>query len=121
MEFQDVVGIQMELIIPQQLSNAWKDISRALRDSNFSIVSRDLSTFSFLIRHTGLSETSSRSLLVRLGLRKNKSSKVITQYRVQLTAGHNDDATIAVVLNMQDQVTAVNNEILTVLFESLKN
>ncbi|MCS5703237.1 MAG: outer membrane protein assembly factor BamC, partial [Acidobacteria bacterium] len=75
---------QLQLVIPEPPENAWKRLYKALRDANFSIASRDHEALSFWIRYAGPEKKVSRSLLVRLGLRKEKEPKVIERYRVQL-------------------------------------
>ena len=112
---------QLQLIIPEHPENAWKRLSRALRDANFSIASRDRDALSFWIRYAGPEKKVSRSLLVRLGLRKEKDPKVIERYRVQLARYGDEDATTVTVWNTQDQPATAGEGILTLLFEKLKN
>ena len=59
-------------MIPENPENAWKRLSKALRDANFAIASRDRDGLSFWIRYAGPEKKVSRSLMVRLGLRKEK-------------------------------------------------
>ena len=112
---------QMQLVIPERPENAWASLSNSLRDANFSIASRDRDALHFWIRYAGPEKKVSRSLLVRLGLRKEKDPKVIERYRVQLVQYGNEDATAVTLWNIHDQPAAVGEEILTLLFEKLKN
>lgn len=112
---------QLELVIPEHPENTWKRLSKALRDANFSTASRDRDALNFWILYGGTEKKASRSLLVRLGLRKAKDPKVINQYRVQLARYGDEDATTVTVWNSQDQPAAVGEKILTLLFEKLKN
>jgi uncharacterized lipoprotein len=112
---------QLQLVIPGHPENAWKQLSKALRDANFSISSRDLDALSFWIRYAGPEKKISRSLLVRLGLRKAEEPKLIERYRVQLARYGSEDSTTVTVWDIHDQPTAVDEEILTLLFEKLKN
>ena len=112
---------QLQLVIPGHPENAWKRLSKALRDANFSTASRNLDGLSFWIRYAGPEKTISRSLLVRLGLRKAEEPKLIERYRAQLARYEKEPSTTATVWDTHDQPTAVDEEILTLLFEKLKN
>jgi uncharacterized lipoprotein len=112
---------QLQLIIPEHPENAWKRLSKALRDANFSTASRNRDALSFWIRYAGPKKKASRSLLVRLGLRKENAPNLIDRYRVQLAHYGNEDATTVTVWNSQDQPAAAGEGILTLLFEKLKN
>ena len=112
---------QLQLVIPEHPENAWKRLSKALRDANFSTASRDLDALSFWIRYAGPKKKVSRSLLARLGLRKAKDPKLIERYRVQLARYGDEDSTTVTVWDTHDQPTAVDERILTLLFEKLKN
>jgi len=112
---------QLQLVIPEHPENAWKRLSKALRDANFSTASRDLDALSFWIRYAGPKKKVSRSLLARLGLRKAEDPKLIERYRVQLARYGDEDSTTVTVWDTHDQPTAVDEGILTLLFEKLKN
>ncbi|MCS5701186.1 MAG: hypothetical protein NZ847_00915, partial [Acidobacteria bacterium] len=84
---------QLQLVIPDHPENAWNRLSKALRDANFSIASRDRDALHFWIRYAGPEKKVSRSLLVRLGLRKEKDPKMIDRHRVQLARYGDEDAT----------------------------
>jgi uncharacterized lipoprotein len=112
---------QLQLVIPEHTENAWKRSSKALRDANFSIASRDRDAFSFWIRYAGPAKKVSRSLLARLGLQKEKDPKAIERYRVQLARYGDEDATTVTVWNIHDQPATAGKQILTLLFEKLKN
>jgi uncharacterized lipoprotein len=111
---------QLQLVIPENPENAWKRLSKALRDANFSTASRDRDALSFWIRYAGSEKKVSQSLLVRLGLRKEKEPKMIDRYRVQLAPYRNEDSTTVTVWNIHDQPAATDEGILTLLFEKLK-
>jgi uncharacterized lipoprotein len=110
---------QLQLIIPQPPENAWKQLSKALRDANFSAKSLNPDKLRFWIRYAGPEKKASQGLLVRLGLRKRKDPKVIEQYRIQLA--QYEDATAVTVWNADDQPAVIDKEILTLLFQKLKN
>ena len=112
---------QLQLVIPEHPENTWNRLSKALRDANFSIASRDRDALSFWIRYAGPKKKVSRSLLVRLGLRKEKNPKVIDRYRVQLAQYGDEDSTMVTVWNTHDQPAAADEKIFTLLFEKLKN
>ena len=112
---------QLQLVIREHPDNAWNLLSKALRDANYSTDSRDRDALSFWIRYAGPEKKVSRSLLVRLGLRKEKDPKVIDRYRVQLARYGDEDATTVTLWNIYDQPAAVSEEILPLLFEKLKN
>jgi uncharacterized lipoprotein len=112
---------QLQLVIPEHPESAWNQLSKALRDANFSIASRDRDALSFWIRYAGLEKKVSRNLLVRLGLRKEKDPKAIERYRIQLARYGNEEATTVTVWNTQGQPTAAGKGILTLLFAKLKN
>ena len=112
---------QLQLVIPEHPENAWNRLSKALRDANFSTASRDRDALSFWIRYAGPAKKVSRNLLVRLGLRKENDPKVIERYRVQLARYGDEKATTITLWNIHDQSAAPGEEILTLLFEKLKN
>ena len=112
---------QLQLIIPEHPENAWKRLSKALRDANFSTASRDRDALSFWISYAGTGKKVSRNLLVRLGLRKQKDPSLIERYRVQLARYGDEDTTTVTLWNIHDQPVVADEEILTLLFEKLKN
>ena len=62
-----------------------------------------------------------RSLLHRLGLRKQRYPQVIDRYRIQLSENSVEDTTTVTIWNVAEQPAEIEEEILYVIFEKLKN
>jgi uncharacterized lipoprotein len=112
---------QLQLVVPDGAEGAWKRLSKALRNSNFSVDSRDRDALSFWIRYIRSGKKDSQSILTRLGLQKEKTPSIIERYRIQLVHNEGDDVTAVTVWNIDNEPARTNEDILTVLFETLKN
>ena len=112
---------QIQLIIPEKPAAAWPRVFSALRRANFSIESRDNDALSFWIRYVEPGSKPNRSLLHRLGLRKQRYPQVIDRYRIQLSENSVKDTTTVTIWNVTEQPAEIEEEILYVIFEKLKN
>ena len=111
----------MTLVVPGKPVAAWKRVSNALRGANFSIESRDKDALNFWIRYVELESKPFRSLLTRLGLKKERYPQVIDRYRIQLAAHTVGNATIVTVWDVTGRPSNSDEEILYIIFEKLKD